>query len=364
MIERRESVRRIEMTAVWWGKRPREPVRLVGQASSRAGSSVASPHPGLLLFCEFVLQAQQFPGILLNGGKAIAFRPSDKWAIHGASAVRGDPTEDLIMKKNMPLLLIPGIFVTTLLVDVNGRAAELQKAGYETGFTNIAKITGELCQALEARQRRQLDDAPVLLTGVASPYLQPVEISTASNTLYTISISSGFVDLVNYISHVKAIDADQKGFFRASMANLSSEIKERSALPTPGGKESWSFDTMNQQVSYFNQIAGAFIAIDLAHHYLGHYKKYAAQLGHGPEDAVAINNLLTPQEWHEAVLKGSRNALNCGLSVEGMRTIFDALDKMPTRPAWSIHLIPSHASLGQISRELDQLEKGFFLSGH
>ena len=35
---------------------------------------------------------------------------------------------------------------------------------------------------------------------------------------------------------------------------------------------------MNHQASQFNQMAGALIAIEMAHHYLGHYKKYEASL--------------------------------------------------------------------------------------
>src|SRR2546425_848506 len=114
---------------------------------------------------------------------------------------------------------------------------------------------------------------------------------------------------------------------------------------------------MNHQVSHFNQIAGALIAINMAHHYLGHYQKYASQLVDAQNHSVPINSVLTLEEWREAVLKGARNALDCGLAVDGLKMFYDGLDKMPNRPAWSFYFLPKDADVAKIKKDLDQLER-------
>jgi hypothetical protein len=154
-----------------------------------------------------------------------------------------------------------------------------------------------------------------------------------------------------------------RGFLKKYLANLAFESGDR-ALPeleTSFDKKAWAFNTMNHQVSHFNQIAGALIAIDMAHHYLGHYKKYASQLIDAQKNSVPINSLLTQEEWHEAVMKGARNALDCGLGVEGLKILFDAFDQMPTRPAWAIYFVPPHVKVAKIKRDLDKLGNSFFI---
>ena len=40
----------------------------------------------------------------------------------------------------------------------------------------------------------------------------------------------------------------------------------------------WKDDVLNDQASYFNQMIGMMVAINLSHHYLGHFDKYAAKM--------------------------------------------------------------------------------------
>jgi hypothetical protein len=54
--------------------------------------------------------------------------------------------------------------------------------------------------------------------------------------------------------------------------------KELKPLPNLSKPAYWTDAVLNEQASNFNQMVGAMIAIKLAHHYLGHYKKYAAKL--------------------------------------------------------------------------------------
>ena len=66
-----------------------------------------------------------------------------------------------------------------------------------------------------------------------------------------------------------------------------------------------------------------------------------------------------------AVLWGAGHGLECGLAVDGLKTIFDSIDKMPTRPAWRIYFMPDDVAgkdITKINRELDQVQKKAFLS--
>jgi hypothetical protein len=251
------------------------------------------------------------------------------------------------------------IFALVLLVAALARAHSDETPKYETGYDAIVKIATDLRQALGPKERQCLDAAPVLLNESAVPSLQPTQRADGTRT---VQISAGFVDLLNYLSHAKAIDGMERGFYKKSIASLAVRTGEAGlpALPL-ANKDAWSFDTLNHQASHFNQMAGALVAIEMAHHYLGHYKKYASQLSDAQNRSVPINSLLTPHEWHEAVMAGCQNALRCGLGVDGLKFLYEGLDKMPTRPEWTVCLLPNKANVGKLRRELERTEKDFFL---
>ena len=73
------------------------------------------------------------------------------------------------------------------------------------------------------------------------------------------------------------------------------------------------------------------------------------------------NRLVTPEEWHEAVVKGARHALECGLAVEGLQVLYESIGRMPKRPAWTIYFLPEKANVSRIKRDLAKVEKDFFL---
>ena len=123
------------------------------------------------------------------------------------------------------------------------------------------------------------------------------------------------------------------------------------------------FASLTGKEAVFGQNAhkGTLLAIEMAHHYLGHHKKYgppASAAGNAPEP---FTEKLTEKEWREAVFKGARNALDCGLGVDGFRAILAAVEKLPTRPKWSAYLVHPKADISKLSRELEKLEKDFFL---
>jgi hypothetical protein len=230
---------------------------------------------------------------------------------------------------------------------------------YDTGFTTLQRIAGDLHRALPVEKRADLGPTPMLrLENPATPYLQLRR--AGSNDSQVLFVSQGLIDVLNYVSHAKAVDQVDAGFFEKAVEGLVRQTgTELRGLPQPADTNAWAFNTMNWQMSHFNQMAAGLTAVQMAHHYLGHYKKYAAQLGEG-KDAAPLYSLLTPREWREAVLAGSRHALDCGLAPEGLVVLYDAITRMPQRPAWALQVIPPGAEISILRMELNRVEAMFF----
>jgi hypothetical protein len=232
---------------------------------------------------------------------------------------------------------------------------------YETSHSDIIRLAADLRQALEPRLRACICSEAVVFDESPVPV---VRAGTHHKTqLGTVRLSAGFVALLNYLSHAKAIDGVDRGFYERSIASLAVQTGG-TGLPSLDltHKKAWSFDTLNHQGSHFNQMAGGLVAIELAHHYLGHYKKYASQLIDTQGQPVPLSTLISPDEWHDAIMAGTKNALACGLGVEGLKVFFDGLEKTPNRPAWSLALLPAGAQVTKLNQELQHTENDFFLA--
>lgn len=246
-----------------------------------------------------------------------------------------------------------------LMTWLNPCPALATQKSYETGFNSISKISTDLYKALDAKKRGRLLPVPILLEKYPTPYLEPSTYSDGTNTWQAIYVSAGLVNLLNSLAHAKALEGTDRSAFSRYVTELRSA---NSSLPElQPVANSWSFDTMNYQVSHFNQMAGALIAIEMAHHYLGHYKKYQGKLKDAQGNPVSINAVITPQDWHDAVMKGAKNALACGLGADGLKLVLETLENKNTRPAWSIYLLPPQANVAKAKRELTRLEKDFFM---
>lgn len=242
-------------------------------------------------------------------------------------------------------------------------ASDAPKQAYETSFANITRISAELHLALAPAKRSQVHGEPVLLEQVNIPCITPAGTDRNGSAANVVLVSAGFVEWMNRASHARALDESKEGTFTRY---LTAAMPAGDGEFPPVGQELaseivWSFDTMNHQAGIFNQMTGALLAIDMAHHYLGHYKKHSARLAGTSGAHIAISSLLSEKEWREAVMEGARNALDCGLGVDGLRAIFDGFDKISSRPAWSAHLVHPKANLGKLSRELEKMENDFFL---
>lgn len=258
-------------------------------------------------------------------------------------------------------------FLAILLLASAHRAdgGEVAKATYGTGYQSVTEIGANLCGALDPKRRQQLRPQPLLLEQLNVPCVAPGQSSEGATDSQTVQVSAGFVQLLNQLSHAKAIEETEKGFVKKYASVLARETGDHPLAPLPAtaGQDPWDADTVNYQVGNFNQMAGALVAIDLAHHYLGHVKKYSRQLTAGQSQPVPINSVLTEKEWHEAVMKGAKNALDCGYGVDGLRCVFECFNNMPSRPPWAAYFIHAKADVSKINRELTKLEKDFFLVG-
>jgi hypothetical protein len=261
--------------------------------------------------------------------------------------------------------LLAAIVAAALSGPGPARAGDVPKVGYETGLENIRKIAGELHVALDPKSQKAVEATPHYVESIKTPCIAPVEIQAGPQAQKTVEISAGFIDLINALSHAKALSESGNDYLKSYAARLASANDNLPAV-TEGlsAEKAWGFDTMNAQAGQFNQMAGALLAIDLAHHYLGHYKKYSAQLamsGSAGAPPPPISQLVTEKEWRDAVLKGAKNALDCGLGVDGLKNVFDCMEAMPSRPAWSAYIVPPKVNLSKLNKDLQRLENDFFL---
>jgi hypothetical protein len=247
--------------------------------------------------------------------------------------------------------IVCGLALAMVGVVYQGGAAEK----YETGFANVARLGGDLHKALEKDQKRGLYPVPLLLDQIHTPYIQPSRHFTGSNMVAAVYVSAGFIDLMNTLSHAMAINNAQKGYLKQYLKQLAQAEGAVDVQPVSNGN---SVDISNGQISNFNQICGTLVAIDMAHHYLGHYSKYADQLG--DRQTTPINTVVTPAEWRRAVLFGAQNALACGLGVEGIQYLFESINDMPTRPTWTGYFMPQEANVRKLNKELTRLQDCFF----
>ena len=260
---------------------------------------------------------------------------------------------------------ILGFPILLLLVVMNADAQPGAPDGliYKSGYSAMMKLGKDLYRTMKPEYQQIINSEPIFLETDVTPFVKLIEYPEEPKPIRAVFVSAGFIDLVNNVAHAKAIDKIQKGYFEKYVLSLSQETgeKELKELPNLSDQRFWSEDMLNAQLSFFNQIVGEVVAIKLAHHYLGHYKKYSARLTDAQGKTAPIANLLTPAEWDEAVKRGARNALECGLGVDGVKALYDCIGKMPKRPAWTAFFLPDKVKVSKLQRDLQRVEDRFFM---
>ena len=223
-------------------------------------------------------------------------------------------------------------------------------------------LVSQLADALSANQKKFVPEDAVVIESSVLPFARPTERMRDGKPVPAVALSEGFITLANQVSYAHAKSSTEKGFLDKFILALAKENGERK-LAEPAdmaNRAQWPLQLSNDQLTQFNQIVANVIAIDLAHHYLGHYQKYKSRLTDAPGKPVPINSLLTADEWEDAAVAGALNALDCSIATDGIKTLFECIDKMPQRPPWTIYFLPEKADLHRLNRRLSKLEKGFF----
>ena len=83
---------------------------------------------------------------------------------------------------------------------------------YDTGFATMQRIAVDLHRALAVEKRGELATAPVLLENRETPYLKLER--AGSNDSQVVFVSQGLIDVLNYVSHAKAVDQVDSGSTR------------------------------------------------------------------------------------------------------------------------------------------------------
>ncbi|HEX4122732.1 MAG TPA: hypothetical protein VH619_19120 [Verrucomicrobiae bacterium] len=233
---------------------------------------------------------------------------------------------------------------------------------YQGGFSVALKLGGELFESLPPRFSRQLDRQAIALQPQDTPIVTPIATTEDSRVLRQVSVSAGFIDLANHICHAKAADRVEPGFFDRYVKNLARETLADPNAPIPPIVDArfWTDQVITEQLSYFNQMIGFVMAINLSHHYLGHYAKYSTAMMGPANTLVPINDFLTPAEWHVSVREAVTDELNCALATDGPRALLEAIDEMPRRPGWTDYVIPPNIDIKKLAKELSHYEIDFF----
>ncbi len=227
---------------------------------------------------------------------------------------------------------------------------------------NVALQWGnDLSEALPAKLVARLASPPVRLVPGKLPQIRPAFITNGTKISCQIIISQGFVDLVNQLAWAKAMDRSRPGFFKQFVQKYDPSSGSNAAvqLPAMSDRRFKPREFANDQATYFNQMFGLIVAMNLAHHYLGYSYKYGAGMA-SADGPASINELLTPEEWSLSLKAGATDALNCALSADGVGTLFDALAGMSKRPAWTRLIVPTGVDLKKLHNDLVLYEKAFY----
>jgi hypothetical protein len=233
---------------------------------------------------------------------------------------------------------------------------------YPSGAPIVIAIGHDLYATLDPRFQKGLDPKTIAMEKLAAPVIALSQRNHGS-LLYRISISQGFIDLLNHIAHAKVIDQIEPGYFAQYVSALAQESAHENP-PAPANLEDprfWTDAVMAEQTSLFNQMISMTLAMNLSHYYLDHYAKYAAQMPDGK--LQPINNLIAADEWEASVRYATVNSLDCALATQGAKALFDFIDQMPRRPAWASYIVPPNVNIKKLNHELFRYEHDYFHGG-
>lgn len=242
-------------------------------------------------------------------------------------------------------------------------AGETVVGQYHFSYLRAMRSIGlDLRKAMKAKQREVIASEPISLETDVAPAVKLDEMEQDGKKLGMVFLTVGFIDMVRNVAHAKAIDAIEKGYFDKYVQILGQESGEKELKPLPNidDPKYWTDAVLNDQQTYLRQMVGLVVATKLSHHFLGQFKKYESKILDAQGTRTPINNILTPQEFEEALKVGTRLSLETGLGIDGVKALFDSIDKMPKRPTWTTFFLPSAAKVKALKKEMEKIEKKFF----
>jgi hypothetical protein len=260
----------------------------------------------------------------------------------------------------IPALIVHCILGAIIILET--KAAETPAAAaraYSTGWESIAGIGEDIQTALKAMR----DKSAVPRLALEHSPAASVKVAEADGkTPRVISVSDGMVDVINCMAHAKAIDTKERNYYTRYVQTLSVKSGEPTHTPIPDRKNDlyWCDDVMNEQISNFNSVAGILVSINFASEYLGQNEKYQKLIAASKGRARALNNVLTPDEYEKAFTEGVRNALQVGITVEGLCYLLDGVGKMKVRPDWAIYFLPDSADCSKLKKTMKRVQADFF----
>ena len=245
---------------------------------------------------------------------------------------------------------------------VHADSTNVDEVILNSDYAAVKLLAKDLYDALAPSQRGLIDGDMLVLQKEVMPYVRPGEFASDARPKPVVVVSEGFVDLMNNLSYATANNLFEKGCLEKYVRALAQEAgdKKLPEFPALSQRDLWPLRMTNEQLTRFNQMAGTLIAIDMAHHYLGHYKKYKSQLTDKNGASVPINSVITLGEWNDALTAGARNALECSLGVDGIKSFFESIGKMPQHPLWTEYFLLPKANVRKVNSHLTRLEKAYF----
>ena len=251
--------------------------------------------------------------------------------------------------------LLSRIAVAVALATLSLHAAAPDKL---SGFSETVRIGSMLFNVLEPKQQAGLAPQPIALETEPMPYVQAGHFDFEGRPLRVVTVSTGFIELMNRVARARAFDGVEPGYLDRYLATLGT-IDPAKGLPELPDAQNAKFaqaHVVNNQRTYFSQMVSMVVAIELSHQYLGHYEKYSGQLaGKSPIAAV-----MKKADWQKAVEAGAENSLNAGYGPESVCAFYAALERMKQRPAWAAYFLPPDENVKKLSTKLAKIEKKFF----
>ena len=251
----------------------------------------------------------------------------------------------------------------SLLAGVSGARAEgdyVTSRYTNSGFSALKDLSSKLFDNLADKDKKQISPLVCLLETNKIPVIKPEPIQLNGRTGSEVIVSTGCIDLINRVAHAKAIDDVRPGYFDRYVATLGDNAGDVKELPDIADDKCWTEDVLNEQVSYFNQMVGILVALNLSHQYLGHCAKYSAQLSTASTDTAFINDFVTSSEWDKSMKAATTDSMGCALGTQGYSLLLDAFGKMNRRPVWADHFVPKKEDLAKVKKRFAGYEKDFF----